>query len=60
MTRHGRAVQPIDLQGGPVRIGLWSNLPGISAFLFRTLSIVFVIAVIFWTVILCGGGARGS
>jgi hypothetical protein len=53
MARHGRAVQPIDLQGGPVRIGLLSELPGISVFLFRTLSIVFVIAVIaviFWTV----------
>jgi hypothetical protein len=50
MTRHGRAVQPIDLQGGPVRIGLWSDLPGISAWLFRALSTAFVIAVIFWTV----------
>jgi hypothetical protein len=50
MTRHGRAAQPIDLQGGPVRIGLWSDLPGVSAYLFRTLSIAFVIAVIFWAV----------
>jgi hypothetical protein len=50
MARHGRAVQPIDLQGGPVRIGLLSDLPDISAFLFRTLSIVFVVAIIFWTV----------
>jgi hypothetical protein len=50
MTRHGRAAQPIDLQGGPVRIGLLADLPGISAYLFRTLSIAFVIAVIFWTV----------
>ena len=51
MTRHGRAAQPIDLQGGPVRIGLLSDLPGISAYLFRALSTAFVIAVIFWTVI---------
>ena len=29
MTRHGLAIQPIDLQGGPVRIGLLSDLPGI-------------------------------
>jgi hypothetical protein len=50
MTRHGRAAQPIDLQGGPVRIGLLADLPGISAYLFRTLSAAFVIAVIFWTV----------
>ena len=50
MTRHGRAVQPIDLQGGPVRIGLLSDLPGISAYLFSALSTAFVIAVIFWTV----------
>src|SRR5467141_1887033 len=50
MTRHGRAAQPIDLQGGPVRIGLLSDLPGISAYLFRALSTAFVIAVIFWTV----------
>jgi hypothetical protein len=50
MTRHRRAAQPIDLQGGPVRIGLLADLPGISAYLFRALSIAFVIAVIFWTV----------
>jgi hypothetical protein len=51
MTRHGRAAQPIDLQGGPVvRIGLLSDLPGISAYLFSALSTAFVIAVIFWTV----------
>jgi hypothetical protein len=50
MMRRGRAAQPIDLQGGPVRIGLLSDLPGISAYLFRALSIAFVIAVIFWTV----------
>lgn len=50
MTRHGRSVQPIDLQGGPVRIGLLSDLPGISAYLYRALSTAFVIAVILWTV----------
>jgi len=50
MTWHGRAAQPIDLQGGSVRIGLLSDLPGISAYLFRALSTAFVIAVIFWTV----------
>lgn len=50
MTRHGRVAQPIDLQGGPVRIGLLSDLPGISFYLFRAFSIVFVIAVLFWTV----------
>jgi len=41
LTRHGRAAQPIDLQGGPVRIGLLSDLPGISAYLFRALSTAF-------------------
>jgi hypothetical protein len=50
MTRYGRAAQLIDLQGGPVRIGLLADLPGISAYLFRALSTAFVIAVIFWTV----------
>jgi hypothetical protein len=50
MTRHGRPAQPIDLQGGPSRIGLLSDLPGISAYLYRALSIAFVIAIIFWTV----------
>jgi hypothetical protein len=50
MTRHGRAAQPIDLQGGPVRIGLLSDLPSISAYLYRALSTAFVIAIIFWTV----------
>jgi hypothetical protein len=50
MTRHGRAAQPIDLQGGPVRIGLLSDLPGISAYLYRALSTAFAIAVIFWMV----------
>jgi hypothetical protein len=50
MTRHGRVAQPIDLQGGPVRIGLLSDLPGISTNLYMALSIAFVIAVIIWTV----------
>jgi hypothetical protein len=50
MARHGRAMQPIDLQGGPVRIGLLSDLPGFSVYLFRTLSIAFIVAVLFWTV----------
>jgi hypothetical protein len=50
MTRHGRTVQPSDLQGEPVRIGLLADLPGISDYLFKTLSAAFVIAVLFWTV----------
>jgi len=50
MTRHGRAAQVIDLQGGPVRMGLLSDLPGSSAYLYRALSIAFVIVVIFWMV----------
>jgi hypothetical protein len=50
MARHGRAVQPIDLQGGPVRIGPRSDLPIFSAYLFMALSIVFVIAILLWTV----------
>ncbi|WP_456638270.1 hypothetical protein [Bradyrhizobium sp. USDA 10063] len=50
MTRHGRAAQAIDLKGGPVRIGLLSDFPGMSAYLFKALSATFVIAVIFWTV----------
>jgi hypothetical protein len=59
MTRHGRAAQPIDLQGGPVRIGPLSDLLRISAYLFRTLSTAFVIAVIFWTVTLVWRRRRG-
>jgi hypothetical protein len=51
MARHRRAVQPIDLQGGPVRIGLLSDLPVISAYLFSALSTAFTIAVILWMVI---------
>ena len=39
-----------DRQGGPVRIGLLSDLPGSSAYLYRALSIAFVIVVIFWMV----------
>ncbi|MCA6109146.1 hypothetical protein J6497_18180 [Bradyrhizobium sp. CNPSo 4026] len=50
MTRHGRVAQAIDLKGGPVRIGLLSDLPTISAYLFKALSAAFVIAVTFWTV----------
>jgi hypothetical protein len=50
MTRHGRAIPSIDLQREPVRIGPWSDLPGISAYLFKTLSMAFVIALLFWTV----------
>jgi hypothetical protein len=50
MARHGRATQPIDLQGGSIRIGPLSEFPIFSACLFRALSIAFVIAVIFWTV----------
>lgn len=50
MARHGRPAQPIDLQGRPVRIGLLSDFPVISAHLFRALSVAFVIAVMFWTV----------
>jgi hypothetical protein len=50
MTRHGLAVQPIDLRGEPVRIGLLSDLPGISVYLYRALSTAFVIAVMIWTV----------
>jgi hypothetical protein len=50
MTRHGLAIQPVDLQGGPVRIGPMSDLPGISAHLYRALSTAFVIAVMIWTV----------
>jgi hypothetical protein len=50
MSRHGRAVQGTDLQGEPVRIGLLADLPGIAADLFRALSTVFVIAIIYWAV----------
>jgi len=50
MARHGRAAQTIDLQGAPVRIGLLSDHPGISTYLFRALSVAFVIAIIFSTV----------
>jgi hypothetical protein len=50
LTRHGRAAQPIDLQGGPVRIGPLSDFPGITAWLYRALSAAFVIALIIWSV----------
>ena len=50
MARHGRATQPIDLQGEPVRIGPLSDFPIFSAWLFSALSTAFVIAILFWTV----------
>jgi hypothetical protein len=50
MTRHGRAAQAIDLKGGPVRIGLLADFPAFSTYLFRALSIAFVVSLIFWTV----------
>ena len=54
MTRHGRVAPPIELQGGSegasVPIGLLSDLPGLSAYLFRALSAAFVVAVLFWMV----------
>jgi hypothetical protein len=48
MTRYGRSAQSIELQAAPVRIGLWSDLPGISTILFTALSIAFVVSLIFW------------
>jgi hypothetical protein len=50
MTRHGRAAQQVDPQGGPVRIGPLSDLPRISGYLCRALSAAFVVAIISWTV----------
>ncbi|MCP3470227.1 hypothetical protein NLM33_07800 [Bradyrhizobium sp. CCGUVB1N3] len=50
MTRHAPAAQPIELQGGPVRINLLADLPGFSAYLYMALSTAFVIALIFWAV----------
>lgn len=50
LARHGRPVQPIDLQGGPVWIGPLSDFPIFSAWLFSALSTAFVIAILFWTV----------
>ncbi|WP_024518773.1 hypothetical protein [Bradyrhizobium sp. Tv2a-2] len=50
LTRHGWASRLIDLRGGPVQIGLLSDFPSVSAYLFRALSTVFVIAIVFWTV----------
>ena len=49
-ARGRKADRPSDLQGGPVRIGLLSDLPAISVYLYRALSTAFVVAVIFWTV----------
>src|SRR5262249_1110878 len=37
MARHGRAAQAVDLQGKPVRIGLLSDIPAISPYLFTPL-----------------------
>jgi hypothetical protein len=59
MARHGRAVQPIDLQGGPIRIGPWSDFAGISADLFRALSTAFMIAILFWTATVVRGRHSG-
>ena len=59
MARHGRAVQPTDLQGGPIRIGPWSDFPGVSADLFRALSAAFVIAILFWTATVVWGRHPG-
>jgi hypothetical protein len=50
MARYGRPAQRIDLQGEPVRIGPWSDLPIFSASVFRALSAAFVIAILFWAV----------
>src|SRR4029077_11507020 len=50
MPRHGRASRIIERQGGPVRIGLLSDLPAASVYLYRALSAAFVVAVIFWVV----------
>jgi hypothetical protein len=50
MTRHGRLAQSIDLKGEPVRIGLLSDFPAFSTYLFRALSIAFVVSLMFWTV----------
>jgi hypothetical protein len=50
MARHGRAAQSIDLKDGPVRIGLLADFPAFSTYLFRALSIAFVVSLMFWTV----------
>jgi hypothetical protein len=49
-SRHGRVAHLIDLQGGPVRIGLLSDHPDMSAYLFDALSAGFAVAVIFWMI----------
>jgi len=49
MTRHGRLAQSIDLKGEPVRIGLLSDFPAFSTYLFGALSIAFVVSLMFWT-----------
>ncbi len=60
ITRHGRNLHPTQLQGEPVRIGLLSDVPGLSAYLFRALSAAFVVAVIFWTVTAVGRRHRSQ
>jgi hypothetical protein len=50
LTRHDRAAQTIELNEEPVRIGLWSDIPDISTYLFSALSAAFVITIILWTV----------
>ena len=50
LARHRRALQPIDLQGGPIRIGPLSDFPILSGWLFRALSTAFIVAILFWTV----------
>jgi hypothetical protein len=50
MTRHGRAAQLVDLQGGPVRMGLLADLPNTSVYLYRALSAAFGVSVMFWLV----------
>ena len=50
LARHRRALQPIDLQGEPIRIGPLSDFPILSSWLFRALSTAFIVAILFWTV----------
>jgi len=50
LARHRRALQPIDLQGEPIRIGPLSDFPILSGWLFRALSTAFIVAILFWTV----------
>lgn len=50
MRRYGHVAPPADLQNTSVRIGLLADLPGVSACLFRALSVAFDAAVLFWIV----------